>query len=236
MNEQMRNFIDYEEDKHWWFVARTQILKAIVVEYSNQRENLLDVGCGTGYFMSKISSVVKNVEGVDPHTYQTQKFGNIFKGEAENLPFDEESFDVVTCLDVLEHVQNPQLVIKSIYKVLKPGGLAVITVPANQWMYGPHDRENGHVKRYSLKELREIIPTNFDVIKASYFNTLLFPIEAVIRVIERIMGKRITKEKAPANLVNSILKKIFESEKHWLLMHKFPLGVSCLVVLRKELR
>ena len=58
MKQELFDFIDYEEDKHWWFVARTNILKALIESYDDEIENFLDIGCGTGYFLSKVAPIV----------------------------------------------------------------------------------------------------------------------------------------------------------------------------------
>ena len=234
MNEHMFDFIDYEETKHWWFVARTNLFKSIIESYNDDIENILDIGCGTGYFLSKIAPIAKNCYGVDPHTYKELKFDNIVNGTAENIPFDNNTFDVVTCFDVLEHVQNPQVAMEGILRVLKPGGFAVISVPANQWMYGPHDKENGHVRRFSKKEFESIVNPRFEIMKSTYFNTILYPVEIIIRLMEKMLNIRLTKDEAPNPKLNNILFKIFNSEKKWLLNHSFPFGISYLVVLRKR--
>lgn len=234
MKQELFDFIDYEEDKHWWFVARTNILKALIESYNDEIENFLDIGCGTGYFLSKISPIVENLYGLDPHKYNNVKFDNIINGTIENMPFDNNTFDFISCLDVLEHVENPKEALDGILRVLKPGGFAIITVPACQWLYGPHDKGNEHKKRYSKKDFEDLVSPRFEIMRSTYFNTFLFPAEAPIRLIERATNQKIAKDAAPSPLLNKIFFKVFNAEKKWLMNHDLPIGVSYMAILRKR--
>lgn len=234
MKDKMFDFIDYKEANHWWFVARTNILKSQVEKYNDNIENFLDIGCGTGYFLSKISPIVENAYGLDPHEYKNLKMDEIISGTVENIPFDNNTFDFVSCLDVLEHIPNPEAGLDSILRVLKPGGFAIITVPAYQWLYGPHDRENEHVKRFNKKDFESLINPRFEIMKSTYFNSLLFPLEAPIRFAERLLNKPITSGETDNQFLNKFFFKIFNAEKKWLLNHNFPFGISYMIVLRKR--
>ena len=234
MKENIFNFIDYKESKHWWFVARTNILKSQVEKYNDEIENFLDIGCGTGYFLSKISPIAENIYGVDPHEYKNLKIDNVIEGTVESLPFDNNSFDFVSCLDVLEHVQNPEDGLNSILRVLKPGGFAIITVPACQWLYGPHDKDNDHIRRFNKKDFEAMVNPRFEIMKSTYFNSFLFPIEAPIRFLEKITNTSLTKGETENQFLNKLFFKIFNAEKNWLLNHNLPIGISYMIVLRKR--
>ncbi len=234
MKDNKFDFIDFEEDKHWWFVARTNILKSIVESYNDDIENFLDIGCGTGHFLSKVSPIVENLYGIDPHNYENKKIDGIRQGTIENLPFENNFFDFVSCLDVIEHVKNPKEALDSILRVLKPGGHAIITVPACQFLFGPHDVDNEHYRRFSKSNFEGLVDPRFEIMKSTYFNTILFPVEAPVRLLERIINKQITKDEAPSPTTNKILFKLFNSEKNWLLNHNYPIGLSYMIVLRKR--
>ena len=234
MKDNIFEFIDHKESKHWWFVARTNILKAQVEKYNDEIENFLDIGCGTGYFLSKISPIVENAYGVDPHEYKNLKIDNIISGTVENLPFGNNTFDFVSCLDVLEHVENAEEGLNSILRVLKPGGFAIVTVPACQWLYGPHDKDNEHVKRFNKSEFESMINPRFEIMKSTYFNSFLFPAEAPIRLLERMTNKSISKGETENQFLNKLFFKIFNAEKKWLLKHNLPIGMSYMIILRKR--
>ena len=234
MKDNKYDFIDFEEDRHWWFVARTNILKSIVESYDDDIENFLDIGCGTGHFLSKVSPIVENLYGVDPHNYENKKIDGIRQGTIENLPFENNFFDFVSCLDVIEHVQNPKEALDSILRVLKPGGYAIITVPAFQFLYGPHDVDNEHYRRFNKSNFEGLVDKRFEIMKSTYFNTILFPVEAPVRFLERIINKQITKDSAPSPMMNKIFFRMFNAEKNWLLNHNYPFGLSYMIALRKR--
>ena len=234
MKENKYDFIDYEEDKHWWFVARSNILKSIIESYDDDIENFLDIGCGTGNFLTKVAPICQNLYGLDPHKYHNQKIENICQGTVESIPFDNNMFDFISCFDLLEHVKNPKEALDGIMRVLKPGGFAIITVPACQSIYGPHDRDLEHYRRFSKASFEAMVDKRFEIMKSTYFNSLLFPVEYPIRLLERLINKQITKDSAPKPFMNKMLFKIFNSEKGWLLNHSYPIGISYLIVLRKR--
>ena len=122
MKQEGFNFVDNNENEHWWFLARSNIFFNILKKYNNKIENHLDIGCGTGYFLEKIKNISKNQYGIDPYTYHNQKSKNILKGTAENIPFNDNYFDTVSTFDVLEHLEKPDLAINEIYRVLKLNG------------------------------------------------------------------------------------------------------------------
>ncbi len=99
----------------------------------NENDSLLDLGCGNGNFLMSLTDKCSNLYGVDiseiafkdcNHTTINFKQGNI-----EELDYQNDSFTKVTCIEVLEHVINPEKVIAEIYRILKPMGLAIISYP-----------------------------------------------------------------------------------------------------------
>jgi len=95
----------------------------------------LDIGCGGGIITEDLASFSNNVSGIDlsqaslntakQHAEEAGLRINYHHGAAENLPFEDHSFDLVTCCDVLEHVDDLPKVINEISRVLKPGGTFV---------------------------------------------------------------------------------------------------------------
>lgn len=234
MKSDMFTFIAHAEDEHWWFSARADILLEVLGQCTHSIDKLLDIGCGTGYFLSKAKSIAKDLYGVDPATYETTRFNDIVNGTIEDIPLESDTFDCVTCLDVLEHIKDPTLGLNEIKRVLKPGGIAVITVPACQFLYGPHDLANDHYRRFSRKSFTDLVDDDFEIVKSTYFNSLLFPIEAGVRLLERLTRRCITNGTSDNSLVNKLFFKIFDSEKIWLRKHTYCMGISYLAVLRKN--
>lgn len=235
MKENIFNFIDYQETHHWWFLARTNILKEQIKKYHPETiNNFLDVGCGTGFFLSNMVDHAENLYGVDPYKYDCVKIDNIIQGVVEDMPFEDNYFDFISCLDVLEHIKNPVDGLKSIHRVLKPGGYALITIPSCQFLYGPHDKDNDHVRRYSKKEFEQFVGPEFEILKSTYFNTLLFPLEAPIRILERIVNKPLTKGESSSSGLNNLFFKVFNMETKYLSNHNYPIGISYMIILKKK--
>jgi len=133
---------------------------------------LLDVGCGTGIFLSKVVDKFNvRVSGIDISPGMVGKSRELLKeradlrvGDSEHLPWDDESFDIITCIASFHHYPNPELVLKEMKRVLRKGGSAIIADPwaANPWRFfanliirSPLNRM-GEVRIYSQEELQEL--------------------------------------------------------------------------------
>src|SRR6185295_3349533 len=132
------------EASHWWFVGRRQIIRSflqrLIPDLQTNREgqaatvHILDVGCGTGANLEMLSEFGA-AEGVDVSnealTFCRQRgLNNVKLGEAEKLPYPDESFDLVTGLDVVEHLDDDLAGLREMRRVLKPEGVAFLFVPA----------------------------------------------------------------------------------------------------------
>ncbi len=176
------------EKKHWWFKARREILEQVLKELPlSNNPKILEIGCGTGGNLSmlnnhgSIAAVEMDEFAVD---YAKNKFSNVKRGSLpNNIPF-KEKFDLICMFDVLEHIEEDKLSIQTLKKFLKPDGILLITVPAYQWLYGTHDKLLHHKRRYTLNQLESIL-SEYTTLKKSYFNTFLFPLVILSRIIDK---------------------------------------------------
>jgi len=108
---------------------------------------ILDVGCATGIFLNGMQNLDWEVAGIEPNekaaAYARKRFDiDVFTGYLNEAHYPDDTFDVITIWDVLEHVPEPEDFINEIYRVLKPGGLVIATLPnANSWeryLFGEH--------------------------------------------------------------------------------------------------
>ncbi len=229
------------EKKHWWHRTRRKIVFDLIERFSatDSDKKILDIGCGTGLLLKKLQNFGKT-QGMDcaqPALDYCKKRGleNVKKGDILDIPFDDNQFDIVLALDVLEHVKNDSKALKEINRVLKKNGIALIFVPAFQFLWDVHDEIGCHFRRYNRKALADKIQKeNFRILKASYFNTFLFPVIAPARFLSRLFKpKKIDPSGASPGFLNPILYRIFLFES-WLLKHlNFPFGVSILFVVKK---
>ena len=106
--------------------------------------------------------------------------------DGPELPLPDDAFDVVTALDVLEHIADDRHALREIARVMKPGGLLLATVPAHRWMWGAQDEISHHFRRYSAPEMRDRVEVaGFDLERLTYFNSILFAPIAAVRLARR---------------------------------------------------
>ena len=231
------------ERGYWWFTARRRIIMLMVDRYLPSRGGrVLDIGCGPGTTLGEWEKRGKGF-GLDRSHEAARmagkKNGNrAVQGDATRLPFKAGSFDIVASLDVLEHLDDPEASLEEMNRVCRPGGMAVITVPAYQFLYHPCG-DYGHRKRYIGKEVRGMVEgKGFRVIRLTYFNTFFFPLMA----LQRLFGSR---EPGDRDLVDAVLPRlprvinrsmdlIFGSEAYFLRAFDFPFGGSILCICEKS--
>jgi SAM-dependent methyltransferase len=237
------------EDVHWWFVGRRRILLQILDRYlgktAGRERRILDVGCGTGTMLGYLASYGK-AQGVDIDEEaigycRERGLVDVSLGEAADLPFDDGTFDLVTALDVIEHLDDDAAALGELRRVLRPGGHLLVTVPAHRFMWGDQDEVNMHKRRYGAAELRSrLTETGFEVRRLSYMNAALFPPIAAIRLLRRLQHRlrpRTANESdfrfpAPRPL-NFLLALVFGAEAPILRRVNIPVGVSILALARK---
>ena len=230
------------EDWHWWYRIRREILDDAVgkLHLDPASARLLDIGCGTGG-SSLVLSKHGRVTGLDraqqsfalsmdrPYTHRVV-------GSAEVLPFADESFDVVAALDVLEHLDDDVAGAREGLRVLKPGGTAVVFVPAFNALWGENDEFSHHRRRYTKQSLaRTLDAAGFERGPLGYFNLTLFLPTLAVRLAQRVLPKAAGKlEYAEGpSLTNEILTRIFRLEVPLLRRMPLPLGTSAFCIARR---
>ena len=240
MEEQLyRKFYEVEK-RHWWFVARQRILTDILQRLDFSRSaQILDVGCGAGAILESFS---KNFDAYGTDTSplsielcHQRGLRNVFQCMLDDFPRPEMRFDLISLLDVIEHIEDDQRVLRQARDYLKPGGFILITVPAYRWLWSRHDDLNHHQRRYVKSELAErLTSTGFAIQMLSYYNTVLFPIALASRVTQNILKSQTDPTlEIPHPLLNSLFTAIFAAERYWLRRATFPFGLSLVALARK---
>ena len=233
------------EREGWWFKARLSILEnycqAII---TNPDMKILNVGAATGAtseMLSKYGKVTSLEYDEFCCKFLKEKTGiEAINASLTELPFENNSYDIICALDVIEHIENDNKAVEEIYRVLKPKGKYFITVPAFQSLWSNHDVVNHHFRRYKKKQLNKLIEnTNLKIDHSTYFNFWLFiPISITRFILNNIPRKKDSNLSGSdneilqsSNIINRILYRIFHSEKFLLRINiKFPFGISILTI------
>lgn len=236
------------EDQHWWFVGRRRIFLSLLDREFESRaadgRRALDVGCGTGTMLQHLSRYAR-VQGIDADPQAVafcheRGLTDVRRVDSGALPFADGSFDLVTAFDVLEHVEDDAGLLREMYRVANPGGVLLVSVPAYRFLWGAQDEISHHHRRYLARELRQrVTAAGFQLERVSYFNTLLFPAIAALRLGRRLVRRRGPQEVrsdfglTPPGLVNRILARLFGMEAALLRRMDLPVGVSVLALGRR---
>ena len=229
------------DDRHWWYRGRRRVLRAALDRIVLQPgARLLDAGCGSGRTLDELARYGR-VAGVDANPGAVElarRRGHRDVGIArvEELPFRAESFDVVTCLDVVEHTPDDRATLAELRRVTREGGVLLVTVPAYQSLWSWHDVVNLHFRRYDSASLRAVArAAGWEVVGDTHFNSVLLPATAVVRVAQRHRRthERSDLELTPAAL-NGVLELPLRLEARLVAAGvRLPAGLSLLATLRR---
>lgn len=169
---------------YWWYRVRADLLERAVGSYTRRADLVLDVGSAdapSAGWLARAGRVV--AVDVDPRGLRS---GGVC-GSAEALPFADATFDVVAAFDVVEHCHDEQQALREMRRVLQPGGVLVMSVPAYQWAWTDHDVHNQHHRRYTRPRAVHALETaGLEVLRASYLFAGTFPFFAADRLRSRV--------------------------------------------------
>jgi len=244
------------EESHWWFVGRRAIIRSFLERLVRARLagsagiarasagaaaelSILDVGCGTGANLEMWSEFGKAEGGdVSPEALsfcRARGLENVKLGAAEALPYADHSFDLVTGLDVVEHLDDDVAGLKEMRRVLRPGGQALLFVPAFMFLWGVQDDISNHRRRYTLKGLRRVLSeAGFEIERATYVNLSFFLPVLVVRSVLRWLGLRADTEYGiNISPLNGPFARLFAAERFVFERGRIPFGVSAICIARR---
>lgn len=182
------------EDWYWWFVARRTAAAAFLRDHlpSQRPLHVLDAGCGTGALLDLLATWPDTAAtGLDCSHLALLRclqrgHSRLAAGDLTRIPFRDECFDAVTALDVLEHVEDDAAAAAELWRVLRPGGVLVASVPAYQLLWGPHDEALHHFRRYEARGISTLLGrAGFRVEYLTFLLCGLFPAAALHRLVQR---------------------------------------------------
>jgi len=236
------------EVDHWYYSGKRRFVRDWIHKVRPPASNdvLLDCGAGTGRFAEEMAASCR-VMVLDDHEEALRILRTRFRPEqilslaGDQVPLPDGALEYVTALDVLEHVPDDRAVVRGFHRLLKPGGLAVVTVPASMALWSDWDVALHHFRRYDRPQLRALFPDGeWEIIHANYTNVLVYPAVWAVRkwrawrgpTKRAVAGAVRSEDKIPAGPVNAFLRAQFVHLAHWRI--PFPFGVSLVLVARRR--
>jgi SAM-dependent methyltransferase len=230
------------EDRHWWYRGRRHVLDVVISQLGlAPGARILDAGCGSGRNMVELARY-GHVTGVElsPASVELarrRQVGEVLQGSVMEMTFADDSFDFAVSLDVIEHLQDDRGALRELRRVVAPGGLLLLTVPAYQRLWSRHDEINHHHRRYNTSTLLAAAQdAGWQPQRTTHFNSLLLPAAILMRALQRVRPK--TTESSldlwvgPAPL-NALLTQPLHLEAALIRRGvRIPAGLSLLAVLR----
>lgn len=237
------------EDRHWWYRGRRRIVEDELARMTvAPGARVLDAGCGSGRLLDSLTRYGE-VSGLDmnPDSVEIARgrgHRDVQQGVVESLPWPDETFDLVTSLDMVEHTADDRVALRELHRVTRPGGQFLMTVPAYQALWSTHDVFNNHYRRYDRRMMRALAAdTGWTIERTTYFNSLLLPPAAVVRLIRRFRhrgpngngGADHTSDVAlTPDWLSPTLERALHLEAMWLNERRtLPAGLSLLAIMRR---
>jgi SAM-dependent methyltransferase len=241
MNADEYDNMERQEASHWYYAGKREIARGWLQRAGPPKPSdlLLDCGAGTGRFAQEMEAHCR-VLVLDDHEEALRRLRAKFRPDqvlslaGDRVPLPDGSLDYVTALDVLEHTPDDRPVVAGFHRLLRPGGVALVTVPAGMALWSDWDVVLHHFRRYSRPQLRALFPAGeWEILHANYTNVLVYPAVWVVRRLRRILpfSKR-SEDAIPPRWLNSLLQASFVRMAFWRL--PFPFGVSLILVARRR--
>ncbi len=232
------------EETHWWYRAlHLLILETLERELPHWQEKaILDAGCGTGAILRRLGNSARNV-GVDlaPEAIAFCKergLENVRQGDICALPFADDSFDAVICSSVLYHewVKDVAGAVRELHRVLRPGGLLFVILPAFRFLHSAHDDAVMTARRFRKNEVRSLLLENrFVIQRLTYWTTLLFPLAVLARTLGGSkMGRDFPAAGTSPRFTDRLFAKTMSIELGLLRKISLPFGVALFAVAKKS--
>ena len=244
MNAEEYANMERQEDTHWYYAGKRDIARGWLrrVGPPKAQDLLLDCGAGTGRFAREMEADCR-VMVLDDHEESLRLLRTRFRPDqilslaGDRVPLPDASLDYVTALDVLEHTPDDRAVVAGFQRLLKPGGVALVTVPAGMALWGDWDVALHHYRRYSRVQLAALFPSeHWELLQVNHTNVAVYPAVWVVRKWRKLFpapaGRVRSEDKQPVAWLNALLRWFFVRPALWRV--PFPFGVSLLLVARKR--
>ena len=211
----------------------------------NDEALLLEVGCSSGYLLQDLQKYFPNLNiiGSDYLAKPLKKLSihcpkiPLLQFDLQNCPLPDGSVDGVVALNVLEHIEKDELALKHLYRILKPGGVMHIEVPAGQNLYDIYDEYLLHHRRYSLTEIEDKVKAaGFEILNSTHLGFSIYPAFWAVKKMNRcfLSNTEEQKQKIVTKQINQtkknlLMKIALEIEIKLGAFVRFPCGIRCIL-------
>lgn len=242
-NDEYKNIYTHQQSL-WWYRGMASIIRRLLFNYlpKGAKLKILDAGCGTGVafpVLKPFGSVIGVDVSAEALRFAKKVGEKTKKASVTNLPFPNESFDMVLSLDVLYHawVGDYDKALREYVRVLRPGGILVWREPAFDWLKSGHDLVDFTERRFTKEQMKESLQRlPLEIKKLSYINMILFPL-VIIKRLPTILHIEKPQAKSDvdhvASWLNNVLTCVLSLESHLVPYVSFPFGSSVICVARK---
>ncbi len=231
------------EDRHFWFRARDRLFLWALGRYQPSARSMLDVGCGTGHVLDQLHQRLPKLrlagselfaEGLQHARRRVGRDVDLVRADARRLPFSQ-TFDIVGAFDVLEHIDDDARVVGELFRVVRPGGHLLVTVPQHRWLWSNADVRAHHERRYTTQTLHPLLErAGFEIVRSTSFVSLLLPAMLLSRLLARGSSGDLHAELHVPGWLNAVMDRVMRLELaliRWGVA--FPVGGSRFVVARR---
>jgi SAM-dependent methyltransferase len=195
----------------------------------------MDVGCGSGSFLTQLTAFgpVCGLEINSTLAHQAaHKSKLIFSDPLGSPVYHNMQFNLITLLDVLEHIEDDREAVRLAISMLHPGGYLLVTVPACKSLWDRHDEINEHYRRYGRSQLRALLAPHGRLLVLRYLFAALYLPKLAVRWSNRVLARPFSQCKTPPAVLNHALKSILVKIDQISRFAPPPWGTSLLAVLR----
>lgn len=239
MNSEQYHLMRSVEDRHWWYVGTRAIAHDLLATLPFA-ERILDAGCGTGGNRAMLHRhgrvVAIDLSELALELTATRGGVPLARASVTQLPFPDATFDLVTSFEVLYHrgVGDDVHAMRELCRVLRPGGHLLLRLPALEWLRGAHDEAVHGARRYTRHELEsKLRSAGLTPVRVTYLNTLLLPLAAAKRLLERLAGTSGDDLGATPRPLAALFRAALTAERHILRRRDLPAGVSIMALARR---
>jgi ubiquinone/menaquinone biosynthesis C-methylase UbiE len=211
---------------------------------------VIDVGCSSGFVIEDIQRALPEAAliGADYLLAPLEKLGArlpnlpLLQFDLRRCPLPDACVDAVTALNVLEHIDDDRAALGHIARILKPGGVAHIEVPAGPGLYDIYDEHLMHHRRYRLADLLALArECGFQVIKGTHLGCLVYPMFALVKKRQRRLlsaSPEVKRRQVAAQISQTSRSRVLAAAMRTELAlgkrFSYPFGIRCIAVLRRN--